>query len=253
MSNEHRRDAVATAARATATVSAPEGMVLLRSYLSTHHRWAGRYFAERAQDLERRILADPSSGNPLAQFDLKHRSVVIASVFASVAFVEAAVNEILQDAIDEHMSYLHPIPAESRSLLTDFWRSTQEKNFSIVDKLQLMLTLCRKPQLSAGAAPLQDAKKAIELRNALMHFKPETLGGGQQHKFAKSLRSRFTENPLMASSGNPYFPDKCLGSPCCFWVADTCDALAVEFFSRLGIQANYRAASFCEPSGAGPA
>ena len=40
-------------------------------------------------------------------FNLEHRIYVINSVLSAVAFLEAAINELFQDAYDEHQIYIN--------------------------------------------------------------------------------------------------------------------------------------------------
>jgi hypothetical protein len=48
----------------------------------------------------------------------------------------------------------------------------------------------------------------------------------------------------MADSGNPYFPDKCLGSGHATWAAHLVKKLADEFFQGLSISPNYQRVRF---------
>ena len=180
-----------------------------RAYFSSYHLWAAQYFARSAEEIESEPVRKP-------RFDIKHRSNVTASVLSAIAFLEAAVNELFQDVVDLHDSYVSPIGEDSRKLMRTFWELTEERNrspFSILDKYQMALTFCRKDPFSDGAQPYQDADLAIKLRNALMHYKPATYGGETQHKFFKQLPSKFSDNPLMASAGNPYFPTNASEAP----------------------------------------
>lgn len=81
-----------------------------------------------------------------------------------------------------------------------------------------------------------------------MHYKPESYSGykaelqnsSEQHILTPKLRSKFIENPLMLGSGNPYFPDKCLGSPCADWAIQSVKSLADAFFLKLGVKPHYQ-------------
>jgi hypothetical protein len=181
------------------------------------------------------------------RFDIQHRAYATSAVLSAVAFLEAAINELFKDVADAHESYISSIDEESRKFILTFWQLTEERNrspFTILDKYQIVLTFCRKEQFMTGAPPYQDADLVIKLRTELMHYKPESYGGEVQHRFLKQLRGKFSENPLMADSGNPYFPDKCLGSGCATWAAHSVKKLANEFFQRLSISPNYQRVSF---------
>jgi hypothetical protein len=215
-------------------------MIMMRSYFSSHHLWAAQSFAARAGEIER-------GPGEIPRFDIAQRAFVTGAVLSAAAFLEAAINELCQDVADGEDSYVGPLDEDSKKLIKAFWDLTEERNrspFSILDKYQIVLTFCRREQFSAGVQPYQDADLAIRLRNELMHYKPETLGGDAQHKFLKQLSSKFVENPLIVGSGNPYFPDKCLGSPCAAWAVQSAKALADEFFTRIDVTPNYMRAKF---------
>ncbi len=53
---------------------------------------------------------------------------------------------------------------------------------------------------------------------------------------ARRLRDRgFAPNPFFSGSGNPFFPDKCLGHGCAKWALESSVEFADAFFSRMGI------------------
>jgi hypothetical protein len=70
------------------------------------------------------------------------------------------------------------------------------------------------------------------------------LGGDIQHKFVGQLQGKFTDNQLMKGSGNPWFPDKCLGHGCAEWCIRSVTELADQFFERIGVEPNYQRVRF---------
>jgi hypothetical protein len=241
MSSDKNADAqTVRAGAASVKVEVTSPTVMMRVYFSSYHLWAAQHFARCAEEIENEPGETP-------RFDIKHRANVTGAVLSATAFVEAAVNELFKDVVDGHESYISVVDDGSRKLIKAFWELTEERNrspFSILDKYQIVLTFCREEQFPAGAQPYQDADLAIKLRNELMHYKPESYGGETQHKFFKQLPTKFADNPLMAGSGNPYFPDKCLGSPCAKWVIQAAQALADTFFERLKLVPIYQRVKF---------
>ena len=65
-----------------------------------------------------------------------------------------------------------------------------------------------------------------------MHFLPETRTAATTADLDTRLRRRFVDNPLMLGAGNPWFPDKCLGSPAAFWALAAVLAFADAAFRR---------------------
>ena len=92
----------------------------------------------------------------------------------------------------------------------------------------------------AGSEPLQSAALTIKLRNLLIHFKPETISVINAPKLESQLVNKFPQNSLMAGSGNPFFPDKCLGAGCVNWTVQSAKGFADETFRRLALEPNYQ-------------
>jgi len=214
--------------------------LMLRTYYSSYHLWAAEHFTALAAGIEALPGAVP-------RFDIQHRAYVTSTIFSSVAFMEAAINEIFKDAADSQGEFIAPIDAGSRKMFKAFWDLAEDQNrsrFSALEKYQIALTFCRKDQFSNNYLGYQDAKLVIQLRNELMHYKPESFGGDVRHRFEKKLKHKFPENQLMSGSGNPYFPDKCLGSGCAEWAVKASKAFVDEFCAKLGISLNYQQVKF---------
>jgi len=210
--------------------------ILLRAYHSSHHLWAAEHYSQIAGEIEN-THSGPS------RFDIRHRAYVTNCIMSSVAFLEAAINELYQDCYDVHLSYVAPLASNVRETIADFWGMTEKENkspISVLDKYQLTLRFSDNEPFKKGESPYQDVDLLIKIRNSLVHFKPESLGGENVHKLENKLKGKFSENVLMAGSGNPFFPDKVLGSGCTEWATASVRAWAEEFFKRLGVVPNYQ-------------
>lgn len=138
---------------------------LMRVYFSSYHLFAAGHFLELAKEIE-----EKHDGGPI--FDVKHRAFITNSIFSSVAFMEAAINETFQDAADDHQGSLASLEIEAKTKMASFWEITEGRNrstISILDKYQIALVLADKPQFDKGRSPFQDARTLIEIRNDLTH------------------------------------------------------------------------------------
>ena len=215
----------------------------MRVYYSPYHSWAARHFTRLARGIE-----DRHEGQPV--FDIAHRGYVTGSILSAVAFLEAAVNEVFRDAADGNLSYIAPLGDRSIEMLASLWSGDKVRSLShwpTLDKYQVVLLFSRKPVFDKGLAPYQDASLVIKLRNALTHFSPQTRATDTLDKMARSLRGKFDPNRLMAGSGNPFFPDHCLGNGCAEWAVGAVHKYADEFFARLELQPNYQRVDFGAP------
>jgi hypothetical protein len=213
------------------TVVNPSGL-LMRTYLSTHLLWSGEHFARESQGVEAGPGARP-------RFDIRQRAYVVGAVLASVGFAEAAINEVFEDVADNHLSYVGVLDEQRRVAFSSYWRESGGRG-SVLEKYQTCLGLAGCTPLAPAAEPYQSFALAIRLRNALVHFLPETSASTEVATLERQLSTKFIENPLMEGAGNPFFPDKCLGSPCAFWASAACKTFADEVFLRLKMIPNYQ-------------
>jgi hypothetical protein len=214
--------------------------ITLRSYFSTYHLWGSRHFAERAQSIE-----DAHSGG--SKFNVEHRALVIGAVVEVGAFLECAINEIFKDCVDFHDGYIKTLPRTSVHALRDKWtewHANGRTTLPTLDKYEAAIACCGVASFDRGATPYQEAALLLRLRNALIHYTPESLAEDDPHRLGDALKSRFNENALMASSGNPYVPDKCLGAGCARWAFTSARAFADAFFARIGMTPNYQSSGF---------
>jgi len=211
--------------------------IRMRSYYSRYHLWAAAHFARSCGRIER----ERETG-----FHMDHRAYATATIIESVAFLEAAINELLADAADGHHTEGWTGVLEDSALMRMQRMWPQISRASMLDKYQITLTLADKDPLNTGSNPYQDASLLIKLRNRLVHFRPESLLAGQpddavgDHEIERGLKKKFEANRLLKASGNPWFPDKCLGHGSSEWAVRSSLAFADDFFvGRMGIKPNY--------------
>lgn len=185
----------------------------------------------------------------------QQRSFVCGAILASVAFLEASINEFFDD--DPELSN------DVRVKLGSLWEiEFFRRHGKILEKYQTALRLAGRKPLPAGENPYQDARHLVKLRNELVHFIPTdaqtAASPGVQvplDEFGKALLGKFQENPwpnlitcdvynngVKCESGPetpPFFPERCLGSGCACWAAKTALAFADEFHSRIGLKGHY--------------
>lgn len=217
--------------------------VKMRTYYSSYHLWAARHFAGFAKGIEAARVERP-------RFDIEHRAYVTGSIFSAVGFLEAAINELYQDVADAHEGYVASLDVDCKRIMSEFWDRTEGRNrsyVSLLDKYQNALTFLRKQQFKSGQKPYQDAALVVKLRNELVHYKPRSLGGDTEHTLARQLRGKFDDNVLMTVSGNPWFPDKCLGHGCADWSVRSVFDFANDFFARIGVAPNYQRVQLQSP------
>ena len=127
------------------------GVLSTRAYFSTHHLWAAEHFSKLAGEIE-----DNHKGRP--RFNLEHRIYVINSILSAVAFLEAAVNELFQDAHDDNQSYIETLNSRVIQGMETYWADNElnDIHIPILEKYQNALRIADKSKFDKGQNPYQN-------------------------------------------------------------------------------------------------
>ena len=123
--------------------------------------------------------------------------------------MEAAINELFQDAHDNHESYIKNLDEQLLTKMSAVWDVTEhdnKKNSSILEKYQKALVFADKKKFETGENPYQDTKLVIRIRNELTHYKPMDLSEKSKHKLDEILKGKnFLPNKLMEVLATIFF------------------------------------------------
>lgn len=224
-------------------------------HLSPNHIFSAFHLANVSRQIEK--LGNKSDKVLI----LQHRSFVVGSIISSVSFLESVINEFFSSP--------QKLAPELKERLSAVWMIENfRRTARTLEKFQSALQLAEKSQFDKGANPYQDAKSVIDLRNALIHFIPETKPTLSKpgvevplDDFGKQLRGKFNENPLLQEistsfsvqdehgatihdtgfrvHASPFFPEACLSAGCARWAAQSVLNLADDFFRKLNLQGHY--------------
>jgi hypothetical protein len=213
--------------------------LLSRAYYSPYHLWSARHFGSRASEIEAHEIGTPPA------FNIEHRAYVTAAIMSAVAFLEAAINEVFQDAADAHHSYVGTLDQHVLDRLQVYWEATENgKKPTLLQKYAAALRHARAEHIATSAATHQNATLLVTVRNLLVHFRPESSGPDEPQKLLKQLKSKnISVNPF-SGAGSAFFPEKCLSAAFAQWSVDVSVAYADEFFRKLNVTPNYQRVQF---------
>jgi hypothetical protein len=191
------------------TLSAGFSVATRESYPYVHVKTA-ELFCEKCVQFEK---ANPSKTTP--EGIIEYRSYSLAAVVGSACFLEAAVNELFFELSTMPAPYFKAIKPEIAVTIGKMWKLETRgyrglQGYSILDKYGAVLALTDKPAFDKGAAPYQDARLVLDVRNALVHGSSEliTVAGNTEpltdEKLEVATRGKFPRNPYDQSS--PKFP-----------------------------------------------
>lgn len=212
-----------------------------RTKFSLIHIQAAAYYARQTGEMEQQYRETGAAGEPEERdWNItKHRFHVANTVISAAAFLEATINELFIDIADEGQRVRNHDPEVVRKIQM---LHSQDEGFlrplSPLEKYQMALGLDGQPRFDTGRQPYQDAFDVKRLRNALMHYTPQTIpslatSDDIEPGLARALDSKgFDLNPLVGH-GNPYFPDQCFSYGCTEWAVESSLTFTDEFFNRI--------------------
>jgi hypothetical protein len=170
----------------------------------------------------------------------KYRACVTGAVFSSVAFLEAAINEVFAQS-PPYMHAFQNVPGDDVAAITGAAPVVVgRRGPSMLDKYQLACTLIRRPKLDTGHEPFQSVYALVSLRNELIHYIPEWIDvATSPQRLVQLLWNRFPLSPFEPESLGQHL-DRCISYGCARWAVEGSLSFADEFFSRTGLSGFYQ-------------
>lgn len=186
------------------------------------HLWAAARFAGEAHVIE---AQGKTAERPPSFYD-ETRDLVVATIFLSVASVEAWAGEIAADP-GKHFPGKE-LPAVVAGLAEMVKWSSVEK------KYERLAELAGGDGPDFGTDPDSEMRDLIFLRNKLVHFHAEWPDSRKVHdEVVQRLEPRFTRSPLLHESG-PFFPDAFGSYDCARWSVETARKFVERFAAQQG-------------------
>jgi len=167
----------------------------------------------------------------------EHRSYVTMSIIASVTFLETTINEIYLDAVDKNKKIFSSYDNCIINSLASIWPILEENKARTLHKYQTMLKISNKNKFDNGTLPYQAVQELIDLRNMLIHYKPEWSNKEKKfHELQASLRSKnIVANPY-SHQNDSAFPKQLLSFDLAAWAVESVYSFVKEFLDRMQIK-----------------
>ncbi len=216
-----------------------------RTYFSIQHIQSAALFSRLSAAAEKRYTGSFSD-----DLIAENNAYVTGCIFASISFLEALINELYSDAAETPPEFkeatINKLNEEYRQALANEWQEGKIRRVRMLRKYQKALTVGMKNTFSENDPPFAEIAILVALRNALVHFNPESVVTFSdiedlpmtEQDIEKKLKGRFDLNPLFAGATS-FFPNKCLSHGCAKWAMQSSLKFADSFFERLQIEAPY--------------
>jgi hypothetical protein len=201
-----------------------------RTSLIHHLLSAAQLFAEQATAIEN------ETGAPSRTAVRDCQSYALGAVMASWAFLEAVLNEFIDQISAGRFGMMAP---EQCDRVAELWRDIPEiDRFETLRRYELLLKAVGATSIDYSKDVGQDVAALKGLRNALVHYRVETIvvegraESEKPHRLESLLKGRFEPARF---SPEPIYPYGCLGGGCARWAAGTAARFATEVSVRLGV------------------
>ena len=163
---------------------------------------------------------------------LEHATAAASAVILATCSLEAHINEWHLDAVDGNSEALGRA-APAAKMVANLWDTVERQ--SILRKYQWFLEVAGCQTLNKGDTTYRAVADLIEVRDHLVHYKPEWSDNPKRNKRLEDrLRSKFDLNRL--SKPDQFFiPYRCLGHGCGVWAIRSVLDLVREFSVHLGV------------------
>ena len=187
------------------------------------HLKAAMIFRDRIVALEAEHI-----GQPFGSFIEEVRSFASACLMSAASSLEALINELF-------IAHNCRLRSELSNFEEEFWGKQGIERKPILDKYQLALRMLGASLLDEHSAPYRDTWALIELRNALVHYKP-TWDPDRQRKveLIEVLDGRFPISPF-PDAGADFVSMKCMSAGWARWAVATTLSFMREFDSRANL------------------
>lgn len=187
------------------------------------HLKAATVFRDKVCELEA-----ANAGAPFGSFFNDIRTYGSACFMSSTSSLEALINEIF---IAPNLG-LRPL---LNNFEKEFWGTGGIKREPILKKYQRALTLLGSELFDESAQPFRDVWALIELRNALIHYKP-TWDPDRKRKvqMVEVLQGKFNLSPFL-DEGADFVTMKCMSAGAVKWAVATSLAFMREFDTRTNL------------------
>ncbi|AUH68648.1 MULTISPECIES: hypothetical protein [Gordonia] len=206
----------------------------VRNYRSGINLWSAKRAASECAKIEEECAGTGKTSIAL-------NAVSTNAVLLSVAFMEAFVNEMIDDLASSSETAISSrckgIDPAAIGAFKELWQGPAKLDrASLLAKFQVSLIAAAKNPFDRGAQPYQNADNLITLRNSLVHFKPEWQMDNTDHKLEKRLKGLFPDSRIFPEGISPWYPNACLATGCATWAHESATKFVDTWCNKMGFE-----------------
>lgn len=173
-------------------------------------------------------IESANTSQPFGPFFEDLRSYGSGCIMSAAASLEALINEFF-------ITPEGPLRRQLPDFEVQFWGRGGIEWKPPLEKYQIALEMLGQTRLNEHEAPFRDAWTLIELRNALVHYKP-TWDPDRQRKveMVEVLAGKYDPSPF-PDAGSDFVTMRSMSASCMYWVVATALHFMREFHARAAL------------------
>jgi len=213
--------------------------ISIRQYYSPFLRGAAIRFLKDVGLIEGSFSSETIPENKIYE----HRDHAIACLFFSVSYLEAVINELMLDILEDEPINGFPLIEGRLDVIRDVFSAGDElvlRKMSTLKKVDYLLKVFGIEPFNKGVSTYQNVDNLIRVRNAFIHYKPEWTvarpmndGVDRREKLEKRLNGVFSTNPYCRDTDS-YIPVRILSQSACNWALTSVDNYVLSFYKKMG-------------------
>ena len=228
--------AACTQLNLTSTVS-----IRIRTNIALHQLFAACRLAKLVREVE-----DQHRSQPLGEFWEEIFQYALGVVMLSVAALECYANELSADldGVEARPVLPFPTPQSNRARATEVGAAVNAADCAATDapaprepilwKFEIAFQRIANRPMPKGGVVFANTRALIDLRNAVVHFRPEWFDDQDRHaKLSRRLAYKFQRSPFLPAE--PLFPRAWASASFCDWSLTSTVRFIDGFFSQASL------------------
>lgn len=199
-------------------------MQQIKYFMSDRFLGSGAYFTKEA------IIHEKNKSDVTEYYNF----ILPSGIISIITFLESYINEYYLEIVDQNEHTPNTVLIENKNEIIKQWPKIEK--YSILDKYDKLITITDGKNFDKRTYPYQDVYALIQLRNALIHYKPEwqkPYKEKENKQLEILLRNKFKLSPYYDSNNEPFYPYLCLSADCLFWSLNCSMKLVSSFNNRI--------------------
>lgn len=192
---------------------------------------ASSLFVKRAHALESEVTKSKLEDAQIHELECEHKGLITSVLMQCSAALETAAYQVTHDGPGHHLGS-NGVNQEQKAFLNQLCDLVDDQ--PTTERFSLILRLLKIPDFDYGIKLCQDVSLLVEIRNALVHYKPKAVYPFDSEKLLAKLKPKNLALSPFPGAQSIYFPNACLSASLGDWCVRSTFSFLDAFYAKLG-------------------